>query len=79
MVSKMFQPLVPDRAIVALDVGVLLGLPRLDILDVNPHFLCPCLKFSTDVFWAIIDPDNQRFPAPFNDLVQAAHHPLGGQ
>jgi len=50
----LIQPLMASRPIVAFDIGVLLGLAWLDVLDVNPHFLCPCLKFPTDVFWAII-------------------------
>jgi len=75
-------PFVAGRAIVALDIGVLLGLPWLDMLDVNPHFLCPCLKFPTDVFWAIIrcpamvclqtmrgDPDYQRLAPPLYNSV----------
>ncbi len=68
-----------NRAVVALDIGVLLGLARLDILDVNPHFRRPSLKLSTDVFWAVIDPDYQRLAPPFYDLVQVANHPLGRQ
>ena len=33
------EPFVPDRAVVALDVGVLLGLTGLDVLDRDAQFL----------------------------------------
>ena len=35
------QPFVPDGAVAAFDVGVLLRLSGLDVLDGNPLFLCP--------------------------------------
>ena len=35
------QPLMPDGAAVALDVGVLLRLTGLDVLDFNPMFRGP--------------------------------------
>jgi len=67
------QPFVADGAVVALDIGILLGLSRLDILDVDASFLSSYLKFAANVFRAIADPDYLRFAAPFNDPVQAAH------
>ena len=39
----LIQPFVPNRAVVALNIGVLLGLPWLDVLDGNPMFLSPFL------------------------------------
>jgi hypothetical protein len=35
------QPFMPDRAIVALDVSVLMLLPRLNMLDANTLFFSP--------------------------------------
>ena len=35
------QPFVPDGAVAAFDVGVLLRLSGLNVLDGNPLFLCP--------------------------------------
>jgi len=40
----------PDSAAVSLDIGVLLGLPWLDVLDGNPMPRSPCLQLFTDVF-----------------------------
>ena len=38
----------PDSAAVSLDIGVLLGLPWLDVLDGNPMTRSPCLQL---VLW----------------------------
>ncbi len=40
----------PDRAVVALDVGVLLGLTGLDVLDRDAQFISPDQQLATDVF-----------------------------
>lgn len=48
------EPFVPDRAVVALDAGVLLRLSWLDVLDSNTLFLGPFLQLFTDVFRAAV-------------------------
>jgi hypothetical protein len=47
------QPFVPNGAVVALDIGVLLGLSGLDVLNSDALFLGPFSQFFTDVFGAI--------------------------
>ena len=42
-----------DGAVVAFDIGVLLGLAGLDVLDSNPMLLRPFHQLFTDVFGAI--------------------------
>ncbi len=74
----LIQSFVVNRAVVTLDIGVLLGLAGLDVLDVDAHPLCPYHQLAADIFWAVINPNNQRFPAPLDDPFQAAHHPLSG-
>ena len=54
--DALIQPFVPDRAVVALDAGILLGLPRLDMLDRNALFLGPFSQLFTDIFRANADP-----------------------
>ena len=44
------QPFMPDRAVVALDVGVLLRLARLDMRQGDALFLSPFQQCMTDVF-----------------------------
>ncbi len=60
----------PDGAVVALDVGVLLGLAGLDVLDGDPMFLGPYQQLATDVFRAVVDPYGAGLAAPFDDPVQ---------
>jgi hypothetical protein len=50
----LLQPFMPDCAVVALDVGVLLRLSGLDALDANTVFLFPFQQLATDIFGAII-------------------------
>lgn len=69
----------PNRPVVALDIGVLLRLSGLDVGQGDALLLGPDCQRGTDVFRAVIDPDRQRFAAPFNDLVQGSDDPLGGQ
>ena len=73
------EPFVPNRAIVALDIGVLLGFARLDIFNRYAPFLGPLHQQATYIFRAVVDPNGRRFAAPFNDPVQAAHDTHGGQ
>ena len=72
-------PFMPDSAIVTLNIGVLLRLSGLDVLDGDALFLCPYSERLADVFGAIVDPDHAWFSAPFNDPVEAASDPLCGQ
>ena len=44
------EPFMPDGAVVALDLGVLLELAGLDVLDGNPLTRSPFHQFATDVF-----------------------------
>ena len=62
----MVQPFMSDGAVVAFDIGVLLGLAGLDVLDSNPMLLRPFHQLFTDVFGAIVDPNGAWFAAPFD-------------
>lgn len=44
------QPFVPDSTIVTLDIGVLLGLTGLDVLNGNALLLSPYSERLADVF-----------------------------
>jgi hypothetical protein len=58
------EPFMPNRSVVALDVGVLLWLAGLDVLDSNSLFLSPYQQFATDVFWAVVEPYGAGLAAP---------------
>ncbi len=59
-----------DRASVALDLGDLLGLSGLDMLDGNLMFPGPFHHLATDVFGAVVDPYRAWLAAPFDDLIK---------
>jgi hypothetical protein len=54
--AGLVQPRITDCAVVALDVGALLMLAELDMLDGSPMFLSPFHQLFADVFGAIVDP-----------------------
>ncbi len=60
----------PDLAIIALDVCVLLRLSGLNVLDDNTLFLSPFQQLTTDVLRPIIDPNGFWFATPFNDPIK---------
>ncbi len=69
----------PDRSVVALDIGVLLGLTGLNVLDRDAPFLGPDQQLATDVFRAVVDPYGVGLSTPFDDPVKAPDHALSGQ
>jgi len=79
MVSKMYwlSHSSRHRAVVPLDIGVLLGLSGLDVFQPNALFLGPLHEFLTYIFGSIVDTNGFGFSTPFDDLVQAPHHALG--
>ncbi|CCG42271.1 hypothetical protein PHAMO_340144 [Magnetospirillum molischianum DSM 120] len=62
-----FMP--PDRPVVTLDIGVLLRLAGLDVLEADAVHLGPFHQRAADIFGAVIDPNSPRLAAPFDDLV----------
>jgi len=69
----------PDRPIVALNIGVLLRLSRLDMGQRDTLVLGPIHKGAANIFRAVVEPDRLRCATPFDDLVQGLDNPLGGQ
>ena len=58
------EPFVPDRAVVALDIGVLLELAGLDVLDGDAAFLGRDQLLATDVVRVVVDPYGAGLVAP---------------
>jgi hypothetical protein len=75
----LIQPLVPDDSVVAFDVGILLRLAWLDVLDGNTPTFSLSQQLPADIFRAIVHPDCQRRAPPFNDLVEGADDPCRRQ
>ena len=65
----------PDGSVVAFDVGVLLRLSGLDVLNGNAACLSPLVQTITDVFRAVVDTDGKRWSTPFDDPVKGADDP----
>ena len=47
------EPFMPDGVVAALDIGVLLRLAGLDVLDGDALFLVPAQQLATDVFGVV--------------------------
>jgi hypothetical protein len=73
------KPFVLDGAVEAFDIGVLLGLAGLDIMDGNPLFLGPFQLLGADLFRVAIHPYHAKLSPPFNDAIKAPDHTLGRQ
>jgi hypothetical protein len=54
------EPFAPNRAVVALDIGVLLGLSWLDVFEPNALFFSPFHELATHIFVPIIDTNGLR-------------------
>ncbi|EJF90359.1 hypothetical protein MEG_01124 [Bartonella tamiae Th307] len=65
-----------DGTIETLDIGILLRLPRLDVVQGNSLRFGPFLQFTTDIFGTVVHPDHGWPAAPVDDLVQAADDAL---
>ena len=70
----LIEPFVPDRPVVAFDIGVLLRLARLNILKNNRALRCPLPEAVTDIFRAVVDPDAAGTSAPLNDPLKRPDH-----
>jgi len=68
-----------DGAVIAFDIGILLGLARLDVAQGYTPLFRPFHKLATDIFRPVVDPYCHGLAAPFDDLVQAADNALGRQ
>ncbi len=49
------KPMATNNTVAALDIGVLLRLPKLDVFEPNIRFLSPRHQLPTDILWAIIN------------------------
>ena len=75
----MSQPVIAYRSVVALDVGILLRVARLNKIQSDASFLGPCSELCADKFGAVIASYSLRLSTPFNDLVQRAYHTFSRQ
>ena len=75
----MGQPIVAHRAVIALDISILLRLARLDEVDANAALGGPGQRHSADVLRAVIAANDLGFATPFDDSVEGADDAFGRQ
>jgi len=73
------QPLIFDRPIESLDVGILLRLAGVDVLELNPRFFSLMGDRPADIFRSVITSNRVRLLAPGDDLGQNPDDSLRGQ
>ncbi|MNG11396.1 hypothetical protein D3C84_949380 [compost metagenome] len=73
----MTQPVITHGAVVALNIGILLRITRLNVFQADTLFFGPQRQLRADVLRAVIAADGLWFTPPLNHLLQCAHHSLG--
>lgn len=63
-------PLLPDGSIVALDLRVLLGLARLDMMYGHSALLSPRQERVADLFRSVVHPNGKRLTTPLDKALQ---------
>jgi len=66
----MTEPVVADRPVVAFNVGVLLRIAWLDVIEPDALAFGPSDEDAADVFRAVIAAYDLRLAAPFDDLIE---------
>ena len=72
------KPFMAHRSIVTFDIGILLRLAGLNMLNADLTFFRPRQQFAADIFRAIVDPNSLRLAPPFDNPVQAPDNSFGG-
>ena len=73
------QPLMPNRSIEPLDVGILLRLAGLNVSQLDTGLLRLGSDGATDVLRAVVAPYCRRLSPPLDDLLQRPDDPLRRQ
>src|SRR5690606_41470624 len=70
------QPFVAHGPVEPFDVGILLGLARLDVFELYAPCSGPIDNCRAQVFGTVIAPNGQGLSSPANDLLERANHTL---
>jgi hypothetical protein len=70
------QPSVSHSSFEALDVSILLGLTRLNVLEGNTCLVNQILNGTTNFLRTNVTTNNQRSTLPLNDLLKGSDEPL---
>ena len=67
----LIEPVIPYRPVITFDIGILLGMARLYVLQSDFVFLRPALKGMTDILRSIVTADVFRLaPLLSNDAIK---------
>ena len=75
----MGEPIVAPRAVIALDIGVLLRLSGLDEVNADAALGGPDQRHGADVLRGVIATNDQWLASPFDDSVERLDHPFRRQ
>ena len=70
----MAEPVVADCPVVAFDIGVLLRVAGLDVIESDTSAFCPGDEGPADVLRAVVATNDLRLAAPLNDLIQCPYN-----
>jgi len=73
------QPLVSDRPIESFDIGILLRLAGLDVLELNPRLFGPTSDRPADIFRSVVTANRVRLSTLGDDLAQNPDDSFRGQ
>lgn len=66
----------PIHPVIAFDQGILIGLARLDVPELNRSFGTSCHEPLRDKFWPIVEANGLRTASPAHHLLQHANDAL---
>ena len=72
----LIQPVIPHGAVVAFDIGMLLGLAGLEVGDRDALGLGPVGHELAEVFGAMVAADRPGFASPGHELIERPDHPF---
>jgi hypothetical protein len=72
------QPLVAHGSVESFNIGILLGLARLNVLQLDTPVLSPALDALADVLGPVVAANRIGFASPLDDVLQASDHALTG-
>lgn len=68
----MAQPVIADCPVKSLNVGVLLGITRLNVIQADPFSPGPVCHHVTDILRTVIATQTTWCTSPFDDLLQGS-------
>jgi len=68
------QPVITDRSVIALHIGILLRFTGLNVIDADALFLCPRDELVADVLRTVVAANSLWLTPPLDELLERADH-----